>query len=165
MLIAPPAVLVPIYITIIIATHIGAGYLAHHMPLEWFDPRAPLFRTRGFEREGRLYRSVGVHRWKDALPEAGSFFRGGFSKRYLAAREPAYLERYLAETCRAEASHWLAALFMLNFFLWNPWYTGVIMLAYGILTNLPFIIVQRYNRPRIAAMYRRLSRYGRSSSS
>jgi hypothetical protein len=39
------------------------------------------------------------------------------------------------------------------------------MLAYGILTNLPFIIVQRYNRPRIAAMYRRLSRYGRSSSS
>jgi glycosyl-4,4'-diaponeurosporenoate acyltransferase len=164
-LLAPAPILVPLYIVVIISIHVGAGFLAHHMPLTWFAHEAPPFRTRRFERHGRLYRRVGVHRWKDRLPEAGSFFEGGFSKRYLAAREPAYLRRYLAETCRAEASHWIAALLMLNFFLWNPWYVGVIMVGYGLATNLPFIVVQRYNRPRVAAAYHRLTRYYPSSSS
>lgn len=158
MLPAPAWVLVPLYAVIWIAIHIGSGYLAHRMPRAWFDPGAPLYRLRRFERGGSIYRALGVRRFKDRLPEAGGFFTGGFSKRYLAVREPAYLERYLAETCRAEASHWISASLSLTFFLWNPWYVGVIMVAYGLLTNLPFIFVQRYNRPRIAAALRRMRR-------
>ena len=97
-----------------------------------------------------------MHRWKDRLPEAGAFFAGGFSKRSFAGPDRAYLRRYLAETCRAEASHWISAAMSLTFFLWNPWYVGVLMIVYGLATNLPFIIVQRYNRPRIAALSGRL---------
>jgi glycosyl-4,4'-diaponeurosporenoate acyltransferase len=166
MLPAPAWVLVPLYALIWIVIHIGAGYLAHRMPLSRFDHRAPLYRTRRFERNGRIYRRVMVHRWKDSLPEAGSFFSGGFSKRAFVAPEPDYLERYLAETCRAEASHWISASLSLTFFLWNPWYVGVMMIVYGLSTNLPFIIVQRYNRPRFAAMHGRLAgrRSGRSES-
>ena len=155
MLPAPAWVLVPLYAIIWIGIHIGAGYLAHRMPLSRFDHRAPLYRTRRFERSGRIYRRLLVHRWKDSLPEAGAFFIGGFSKRAFVAPEPDYLERYLAETCRAEASHWISASMSLTFFLWNPWYVGVIMIAYGLATNLPFIVVQRYNRPRLAVMYHR----------
>jgi glycosyl-4,4'-diaponeurosporenoate acyltransferase len=98
-----------------------------------------------------------VHRWKDALPEAGSFFSGGFSKRALRHRDPEYLRRFLTETCRAELSHWLAVTLGLNFFLRNPWYVGLIMLVYGLATNLPFILVQRYNRLRLRAV---VARYG-----
>ena len=167
MLPAPVWVLVPLYAAVWIAIHFRSGYLAHLMPRGWFDPRAPLYRTRRFEREGRLYRAVGVHRWKDALPEAGNFFAGGFSKRSFAGAEAAYLDRYLAETCRAEASHWISASLSLTFFLWNPWYVGLFMIAYGLVTNLPFIIVQRYNRPRVARLERAAARRGqprRSSS-
>ncbi|MFP4373783.1 MAG: hypothetical protein ACLFPO_05595 [Spirochaetaceae bacterium] len=160
MLPAPARVLVPVYALIWIAIHIGAGYLAHRLPLSRFDPRAPFFRTRRLERNGRLYRLLLVHRWKDSLPEAGALFRGGFSKRALAGTEPGYLERHIAETCRAEASHWISASLSLTFFLWNPWYVGAIMIAYGLATNLPFIIVQRYNRPRLVALHRRLTERG-----
>lgn len=35
------------------------------------------------------------------------------------------------------------------FFIWNPLWAGFIMIAYAILANLPFILTQRYNRPRL----------------
>ena len=72
-------------------------------------------------------------------------------------RDPEYLRRFLSETCRAELSHWIAVVIGLNFFIWNPWYVGLIMLVYGLATNLPFILVQRYNRLRLRAV---LARYG-----
>jgi len=154
-LLAPVWLLVPLYVAVWIVIHIGSGYLAHHMPLSWFDPHGGMYRPRAFERGGRLYRVFGVHRWKDLLPEAGAFFEGGFSKRRLATARASYLERYLRETCRAEASHWISAALSLTFFFWNPWYVGVIMIGYGLATNLPFILVQRYNRPRLARLFRR----------
>jgi glycosyl-4,4'-diaponeurosporenoate acyltransferase len=150
--------LVLLYALIWVAIHIGSGYVAHRISLSHFSPDRALFRSRRFEANGTVYRRLRVHRWKDALPEAGSFFSGGFSKRKLERRDPAYLQRFLAETCRAEFSHWLAVVAGLNFFLWNPWYVGVIMLGYGVATNAPFILVQRYNRFRLRAV---ITRYGR----
>ncbi len=153
----PTAVLVLIYALIWIAIHIGSGYAAHRIALTHFSGEGVLCRLRRFERHGSVYRRLRVHRWKDALPEAGSFFSGGFSKRTLQHRDPEYLRRFLSETCRAELSHWIAVVIGLNFFIWNPWYVGLIMLVYGLATNLPFILVQRYNRLRLRAV---LARYG-----
>ncbi|MFW5785746.1 MAG: hypothetical protein ACOCYC_00760 [bacterium] len=150
-------VLVALYAVIWIVIHIGSGYLAHRLPLRLFLREGQLCRTRRWELDGAVYRRVLVHRWKDAVPEAGSFFSGGFSKRALAGRDAGYLRRFISETCRAEFSHWLAAAAGATFFAWNPWYVGVIMLGYGVATNLPFIIVQRYNRARLRAF---LDRHG-----
>jgi glycosyl-4,4'-diaponeurosporenoate acyltransferase len=144
----PIPVIVALYAVIWIGIHIGAGYLAHRLPLRLFARGGVLCRARRWERDGTVYRKVLVHRWKDAIPEAGSFFTGGFSKRALTGRDPDYLRRFIAETCRAEFSHWLAAVAGATFFFWNPWYVGVIMLGYGVATNLPFAVVQRYNRAR-----------------
>ena len=33
--------------------------------------------------------------------------------------------------------------------LWNPWFLGLLMLAYAVIANLPCLIVQRYNRARL----------------
>lgn len=144
-----------------IAIQIGSGYLTHHMPAGWFQRDGWLFRCRGFERGGRLYRRVfRVHRWKDRLPEAGALFAGGFSKRRLASGNPAagsnVLERFVAETRRAELTHWLPVLLSLSFFLWNPPAIAAWMPPIGLLGNLPFIIVQRSNRPRLMALRRRI---------
>jgi glycosyl-4,4'-diaponeurosporenoate acyltransferase len=151
----PIPLLIALYALIWITIHIGSGYLAHLVPLRLFTGKGPMCRPRRWEQDGRAYRRLGVHRWKDALPEAGSFFSGGFSKRHLAHRDPAYIARFVAETCRAEASHWLAVLLGLNFFLWNAWYVGLFMLGYALATNLPFILVQRYNRARFRRFLRR----------
>lgn len=143
-----------------VAIQIGSGYLTHRMPAGWFRRDGWLFRCRGFEREGKLYRRVfRVHRWKDRLPEAGALFAGGFNKRRLASIGPAdassVLERFVAETRRAELTHWLPVLFSLSFFLWNPPAIAAWMPPIGLLGNLPFIIVQRSNRPRLTSLRRR----------
>ena len=52
------------------------------------------------------------------------------------------------ETRRAELGHWLALAGGPVFALWNPVSGLVLMLAYGVVTNVPFIAVQRYNRQR-----------------
>ena len=143
-----------------IVIEIGSGYLTHRMPARWFRRDSALYRCRRFEREGRFYRSVfRVHRWKDRLPEAGALFSGGFSKRRLAdspaSNRVQILERFVAETRRAELTHWLPCVFSLSFFLWNPPGIAVWMPPIGLLGNLPFIIVQRANRPRLARLLRR----------
>jgi len=135
--------------------HIGSGFVTHHMPTRLFDRESWLFRTRTFEAEGRLYRKVFlIHRWKDILPEAGATFAGGFAKRSLprglrTKDNGEYLQRFVAETRRAELTHWLPILLSFTFFIWNPAGIALWMPVYAVVTNLPFIFVQRANRPRL----------------
>ena len=125
------------------------GYAAHRLSAETLA-RDGLLRLRAVERDGRVYeRVLRIKAWKDALPEAGSLFRGGFSKRRLARRDRAYLERFLLETRRAERTHWAILLLAPVFFAWNPWWLALAMLGYGLAANVPCILVQRYNRSRL----------------
>lgn len=105
-----------------------------------------------WERNGRIYRSLGVHRWKDRLPDAGGWFAGGFSKRNLRNRSLAELDRFARETRRAEWVHWCAIGALPLFKLWNSWPAMLVNAAYAIAANFPCIIVQRYNRGRIAPL-------------
>jgi glycosyl-4,4'-diaponeurosporenoate acyltransferase len=134
------------------------GYAAHRIPDEQLR-RDWVLALRGFERHGRAYeRVLRIKAWKDALPEAGSLFRGGFSKRRVTRHDRAYLERFLAETRRAERAHWGVLALGPVFFAWNPWWLAVAMLGYAFVANVPCILVQRYNRGRLLRL---LSRHPR----
>ena len=140
--------------------HAGSGYLVHRLPLGRLQHDGPLLRARAWEREGRTYaRRLRIQRWKDHLPEAGAVFAGGVSKRRLtgSARRPT-LARFVAETRRAERGHWLAMAAGPLFALWNPPSGVLLMTAYGVAVNLPFIAVQRYNRQRAQRVLTRLPR-------
>lgn len=129
--------------------HAGSGFVAHRTSVPWLARDRWLFRERRLERGGRLYtQRLHIARWKDRLPEAGDLFAGGISKRRVTAAEQGGLERFVVETRRAELAHWLAAAPGVLFVLWNPPAVVPVMIAYGLLVNLPFIAVQRYNRIR-----------------
>jgi glycosyl-4,4'-diaponeurosporenoate acyltransferase len=130
--------------------HFGAGAIAHSLPQRFFASLPLVSRSYDWEDDGRLYLRLGIRWWKDRLPEAGDFYPGGFSKRHLVGHDRAYLGRFVLETARAEFSHWLTWALALTFFAWTPWPVGVLMLLYGAATNLPCILIQRYNRPRLA---------------
>lgn len=151
-------VMIALYSLAWVALHIGCGYLAHRLPASVFAPGrrfGALLAARRWERGGEIYdRALAVRRWKDALPEAGSLFRGGFDKRHLVNASREHLLEFETATNRAEFSHWLTLCAGLTFFLWNPWWIGLFMTGYAALTNLPFIVVQRFNRPRMAALAR-----------
>lgn len=133
-----------------VAIQLGSGYLAHRMGRDRFSRDGWLFRTRRWENGGRVYERVfGVKRWKNRLPEAGAFFRGGFAKGELGGASVDHLQRFVQETRRAELSHWLPLVFSLTFLLWNEPRVAVWMPLFALVVNAPFIVVQRHTRPRL----------------
>ncbi len=149
---------VTLYSGVWILIHFGSGYLAHHLPTGVLVAFPLVNHSYCWEDSGRFYEWLGIRAWKDRLPEAGAFFAGGFSKRYLRSQDPAYLRRFVVETARAEFSHWLTWGMALTFFAWTPWQVGVAMLIYGAAVNLPCILIQRYNRARLQRAARALAR-------
>lgn len=145
-----PPVLVVVNVLAWLAVHLGAAWGVTQLAASRFSPEGWLFRRRRFEEEGALYdRLFRVSRWKRWLPDGAALFKRGFRKKRLLSREPAYLARFTRETCRGELAHWLTLVAAPLFFLWNPTGVGLVMIAYGIVASLPFIIAQRYNRFRL----------------
>jgi glycosyl-4,4'-diaponeurosporenoate acyltransferase len=134
-----------------------AGYAAHRVPVERLGRDRFPFRLSEVERGGRVYARLRIKRWKRLLPEAGDLFAGGFSKRHLARRDRSYLERFVAETRRAELTHWLILAAGPLFFLWNPWWLGLAMVGYAAAANVPCLLTQRYNRVRLLRLLARIA--------
>lgn len=133
-----------------------AGYAVHRLPLDRLQDDGPLLRLRPVEEGGRVYeRRLRIRRWKDRVPDAGDLFDGGVSKRRLPPDRA--LERFAAETRRAERGHWLSLVVVPLFPLWNPPLGVALMVTYGLAANLPFIAIQRYNRARIERILHRRS--------
>ena len=140
----------------------STGYAVHVVPVRHLDHDNWLTRPRRFEDGGRFYeRRLRIRTWKDRLPEKGDIFPGGFSKRAITDRSDAFLERFAAETRRAEIVHWLNALSGPVFLVWCSWPLGVVMICFGWGGHLPFICIQRYNRSRIQRTLSRRTRQHR----
>jgi glycosyl-4,4'-diaponeurosporenoate acyltransferase len=134
--------------------HVGASLYVSKMPIASFDPKSWLYRERGWEKAGSTYQALfRVRRWKELLPDGAAVSKSGFRKKRLRSSDRAYIRTFILETCRAELTHWLIFVFAPIFFLWNDWWVGTIMIAYGIAANVPCIIAQRYNRIRLARVH------------
>jgi glycosyl-4,4'-diaponeurosporenoate acyltransferase len=130
--------------------NLGVSGLISRFPSESFSSLSWLYRQRDWERHGRIYEGLfRIKKWKGWLPDGAVVSRKAFRKKRLMNSELAYLEKFIQETCRAELLHLIVFLFCPIFFIWNPWYVGIIMIVYAAATNLPCIIAQRYNRIRL----------------
>ena len=135
---------------------IGAALLASAIPAKRFRYDSFFYRSHRWEKEGLVYERCGIKRWKKYLPDGAAAFKNGYRKKHLSDFSKAGLERFLVESCRAELSHWLAIppFFVFGFFC--PPIAIPLMFLYDLAVNLPCILAQRYNRPRILRIYRRL---------
>jgi glycosyl-4,4'-diaponeurosporenoate acyltransferase len=154
----------PMWLTVLVdvlawgAFHTATGYAAHRLAGSRLGRDGWLLRPRAFERGGRWYvRRLRIGRWKDRLPEAGALFARGTSKRSLPGIDAAGLRLFVRETRRAELAHWWALACGPLFALWNPALATVLLVTYGVVANLPFIAIQRYNRFRIETLLERRS--------
>jgi glycosyl-4,4'-diaponeurosporenoate acyltransferase len=154
---SPPGWVILINAGAWLVIQLGGAMFSSLVPLARFNPRGKLFRARAWEQHGRVYdRILRVHAWKRALPDGAAVFRSGFRKRRMSGRSPGYCAQFVLETCRAELAHWLARALLPLFFIWNPWQIALLMIPYAISTNVPCIVAQRYNRPRLSALANRL---------
>jgi glycosyl-4,4'-diaponeurosporenoate acyltransferase len=137
---------------------VATGYATHRLPVQRYAHDNFVTRGRSFERDGRVYeRWFRIRRWKRYLPEGGDIFEGGFNKKHLRSRDPAFILRFVAETRRAEMTHWFAMAWGPFFLIWSPVGVGSVMIAFGVVANLPCILAQRYNRIRLLRLLARRS--------
>ena len=118
-----------------------------------FDPEKRPFRSRKWEQNGRIYTKLAIDKWKKLVPDMSRILPDMVKKELpgsgaVTADQAAAL---VQETCRAELVH------------------GVIVLAvWVLLANLPFILIQRYNRPRLmrlaALLRKRAQRKGEQNA-
>lgn len=118
------------------------GSIMDSIKLSQFKPESGRFRERRFEK--KLYKALRVKKWKKFAPtyDDGKF---DLSKNTT--------ESVIGETCRAESVHWLCAaaslvsIAFVSVFGSLPAFliTGIL----GALFDLMFVIIQRYNRPRL----------------
>lgn len=153
----PWAIVINIIVWLVI--NLGVGLSTARVQLNSFNPQSWLYRQRIWERGGKIYKArLKVKKWKRLMPAVAAVVKGGFRKKHLGNADAAYVRRFILETCRAEFTHWVIFLFSLIFFLWNDWWIALIMVAYGLATNMPCIAIQRYNRMRLERIYARYNR-------
>ena len=125
------------------------------LPRDRFDYRRFPYRPLGFELSGKLYRRLKVQWWKDRAPDMSKIVRGVFKKKLNMKWDHAYIEELVRETCVAEFVHYMLMLASPVFlFLLDGWEGVAAMAAYAV-CNLPFVIIQRYNRPRLVMIMER----------
>ena len=132
----------------IVGSSVAVGATAPRWPDAWVSrDRFPVCRWPG--ESTQLYRSLGVSGLTSRLPEGGSSF-GGRSKSVMGGSSVTDLRRHLAEVRRAEWVHWWSIALSVVIVLFNPlWLAAAFVLAV-VLGNLPFLLVLRNNRLRIA---------------
>jgi hypothetical protein len=82
------------------------GLCIRSLPSGVFNETLPIYQMRSWEK--RLYRRIGVHKWKNLLPQAG--WMTGFSRKRLPTIiDTAYAERFIRETCCAMLGHFVMA--------------------------------------------------------
>ncbi|WP_079527965.1 glycosyl-4,4'-diaponeurosporenoate acyltransferase CrtO family protein [Halobacillus hunanensis] len=144
-----------IFINVIAWTffHLFISAICMRLPLAFFLKDRLLFQIFSWEKSGELWqRLFRVKTWKGFLIDGTIFLKKGYSKKGLHSNRLSDLKIFAAETKRAELTHWLSILPAPLFFLWNPLWAGWVMILYAFVFNLPIIVVQRYNRGRIAAI-------------
>lgn len=115
------------------------------------------FRTREWERDGEWYREqMRIDRWKDKVPSLRTATR--FSKKRLTEASRRYFNRFITETCRAESNHLRAIASVMVMRLWTPVDLWLVCMLIAVVGNVPFIMIQRYNRPRLIRALERIER-------
>lgn len=124
--------------------------LSLKVPPVFLDYRKGLYKERKWEDGGNVYqRLFKVKRWKDTLPELSDFIKTIFPRKRIVSYDKDDLQKYLLESCRAELTHWGIILSSFLFGLWNNLARTAVMVLIALGLNLPYVIIQRYNRPRI----------------
>ncbi len=131
--------------------HYATFFLCISIKTEHFDANRARYRPRKWEKNGKWYADhLKINKWKDFLPQ--HIGKDGFSKDHLDDVSIEYIDEFILETCRGEWNHIANCLFAVILFLANSFGIALILTILLLLGNLPFAIIQRYNRFRLVKL-------------
>lgn len=134
--------------------HVVSFLSCQKFPDVKFDASKGRYAARPWEHGGRWYRdNLKIQIWKDKLPQ--HIGKGGFSKRHFRGDSIGYLDQFILETCRGEWMHMKNCICAVVTLIINPLLVGVLISSFILIGNLPFALVQRYNRFRLQILRKR----------
>ena len=137
-------------------TGIAAFFAGRIVPKKWFRADAFPYKSYPFEKEGKIYDKLRIRSWQSRVPDMSRILPGLIPAKKMTADYQSRLPQMIQETCVAEMTHFLLCLTGLYCLVLWPGAGGVVLtLLYIVLGNLPFILIQRYNRPRFLKLWRR----------
>lgn len=132
----------------LIAIGVLSLFLGKEIPRKWVKPESFPFCCYEWEDDGKIYEKIKIKQWKDKLPDASRYLKSMITKEITSTHMTSQaLERLIYESCIAEADHWV--LMLAGFGCVHIWEGtgGFVMAVLWAIGNLPFAIIQRYNRP------------------
>jgi len=135
----------------------GAGLflLGRILPKGWFQPKRFPYRSR--KHEEKLFKKLKVKKWQNKLPDMSKILPRWMPPKHLLGNYKERLQLMIQETCIAEFIHKLCAvsgLYCLK--IWPGAGGCVVVSIHVMLLNLPYILIQRFNRPRLMALKEKL---------
>lgn len=120
------------------------------LPAEWFFYDRFPYHSFTFEKNGELYRRMGVPKWKEKFPDMSVIFPNWMpSKKLPKTIDVNQVRLMIQETCIAELIHGLLGIAGFGcIFIWRG-IGGIAISVTYLLGNLPYVLIQRYNRQKL----------------
>lgn len=132
-------------------------FLGRLLPKRWLHPDKFPFRTYAWE--DRLWKALQIRKWQAKVPDMSRLFKKLMPEKKLTQQTVQELPLMIEETCVAELTHGLLCIAGLALLAIWPGIGGIILtVIYIVFGNLPFLLIQRYNRPRLQNLLERQTR-------
>ncbi len=143
-----------VYLILISASGFLLGRL---LPKSFFCGSRFPYKSYAFEKNGKIYLKLNIQHWQNKVPDMSKLFPWCMPAKNLAGDYKSRLPEMIQETCIAELTHKLlciAGLYCIK--LYPGWRGFLIAFLYSVVFNLPFVLIQRYNRPRLMRVEKKL---------
>jgi len=146
---------------VIFARYIIISGLLSHV-VGYFLPRHVLnydsfpYKSFKWECNGDYYNRFNIARWKKKVPDMSKVMRFIYPKALTYPVTSVQIDRLIRETCVAEFIHILLIALSPVLGRFIDGRIGVFYVVCSILGNIPYIMIQRYNRPKLIHLYNSL---------
>lgn len=131
------------------------------LPKSWFQENAFPFCSFAFEKSGRIYEKLYIKKWQNKVLDMSRIFPMLMPQKKMNNDSQNSLSTMIRETCIAEFTHAMLCVFgFFCLFLWHGAGGIIVSLLYCI-GNIPFIMIQRYNRPRLKRLQQKQEKSNR----
>ena len=128
----------------------AAGFiLGRLLPKDWFLCDRFPYKEYLCERGGRIYERLRIKAWQNRVPDMSKIFPAWMPPKKFCRSDIKRLPNMIQETCVAELVHGLLSLSGLACLKLWPGIGGVVMSILNLMVNLAYVVIQRYNRPRL----------------
>ena len=127
-------------------------FLGEALPRRWFREDCFLWHCYSWEQGGKVYEKLHIRKWKDYMPDMSQIMPDMVPKRISKESSSVQIDRLVKETCVAELTHDVLIVVAFVCVLIWPGKGGFVMAMLFAIGNVPYVLIQRYNRPHLIAL-------------